>query len=341
MSQMADPETNTSPSSRLNLLGSSLGPFLALALVIGFFAVADALQKEPGNFLSVRNLRTISAQTATVAVAALGMTVIIIAGGIDLSAGTAVALSATVLAWCLKNDAPQALAIISGLGAGCMAGLINGVLISSLRVVPFIVTLGTMTIYLGIGKIIAKETTVRPEVARQVPVWLQELLSTQKDALWLGLPSGVWMTLLLATLLAVILRQTVFGRHVYVLGSNESTARLCGINVWADKIALYTLAGFFVGVAGMYQFSRLSSGNPTSGTGMELRIIAAAVIGGASLSGGRGTVLGTLTGAAIMEVIRSGCTQLGLDNPVQDIILGVIIVAAVTLDQIRQRRLTA
>ncbi len=341
MSPMADLEANSSPSTRLNLLASALGPFLALALVFAFFAVADRLQKERGNFLSVRNLQTISVQTATVAVAALGMTVIIISGGIDLSAGTAVALAATVLAWCLKNDMPAPLAIAAGLGTGCLTGLINGVLISSLRVVPFIVTLGTMTIYLGVAKYIAKETTIRPEVARQVPVWLQDLLGTQKEALWLGLPSGVWLTLALAGLLAIILRQTVFGRHVYALGSNESTARLCGINVWANKIALYALAGFFVGVAGMFQFSRLSSGNPTSGTGMELRIIASVVIGGASLSGGRGTVLGTLTGAAIMEVIRSGCTQLGYDNPFQDIILGVIIVAAVTLDQIRQRRMVA
>src|SRR5579871_6699240 len=145
---------STAPFSRLNLLGSALGPFLGLALVIGFFAVADALQKEPGNFLSVRNLRTISAQTATVAVAALGMTVIIIAGGIDLSAGTAVALAATVLAWFLKNDLPAWLAIGACLGTGCLTGLINGTLVSSLRVVPFIVTLGTMTVYLGIAKII-------------------------------------------------------------------------------------------------------------------------------------------------------------------------------------------
>jgi len=338
---MADLEAKSSPSSRLNLLGSTLGPFLALALVFAFFAAADKFKNERGNFLSARNLQTILAQTAMVAVAALGMTVIIISGGIDLSAGTALALAATVLAWCLKNDTPYTLAIAAGLGTGCLTGLVNGILVSSLRVVPFIVTLGTMTIYLGIAKFIAKETTIRPEVSRQVPVWLQDLLSIQRDTLWLGLPSGVWLTLLLAGLLSVVLRQTVFGRHVYALGSNESTARLCGINVWANKIALYALAGFFVGVAGMLQFSRLSSGNPTSGTGMELRIIAAVVIGGASLSGGRGTVLGTLTGAAIMEVIRSGCTQLGYDNPVQDIILGVIIVAAVTLDQIRQRRIVA
>jgi ribose transport system permease protein len=339
MSQANELDRHDRAGSRLNLLGSTLGPFLALTLVVGFFAAADVLQAEPGNFLSLRNLRTISAQTATVAVAALGMTVVIISGGIDLSAGTAVALCATVLAWCLKQDLPAAVAIIAGVGTGCLAGLVNGVLISSLRVVPFIVTLGTMTIYLGIAKLIASETTVRPDLARQVPTWLQNLLSTQEKTFWLGLPSGVWLTLLLAFVLAVVLRQSVFGRYVYALGSNESTARLCGINVWANKIALYALAGFFVGVAGMFQFSRLSSGNPTSGAGMELRFIAAVVIGGGSLSGGRGTVLGTLTGAAIMAVIASGCTQLGLNNPIQDIILGVIIVAAVTLDQIRQRRM--
>lgn len=340
MSQTAESEITGGPTSRLNLLGGALGPFLALAVVVGFFATADSLQADGGSFLSVRNLRTISGQTATVAVAALGMTLIIISGGIDLSAGTALALSATVLAWCLKKDLPAGVAVAAGLGTGCLAGFVNGLLVSTLRVVPFIVTLGTMTVYLGTAKIIAGETTVRPDLARQVPQWLQDLLSTRSDALVLGFPAGIWLTLALALLLALVLRQSVFGRYVYALGSNESTARLCGINVWGNKIAVYTLAGLFVGVAGMYQFSRLSSGNPTSGVGMELRIIAAVVIGGGSLSGGRGTVLGTLTGAAIMAVIASGCTHLKLDNPVQDIILGVIIVAAVTLDQIRQRRLS-
>ena len=141
-------------------------------------------------------------------------------------------------------------------------------------------------------------------------------------------------------LLALVLRYTVFSRHVFAIGSNELTARLCGINVRFNKIAVYTLAGFFVGIAGLYQFSRLQAGNPTSGIGMELRIIAAVVIGGGSLSGGRGSVLGSLTGAMIIFVIGSGCTQLGLSNPIQDVILGVIVVTAVAIDQLRQRRLT-
>ncbi len=395
------------------LLGTALGPFLALGIVVLFFAVADSMQDDGGAFMTVRNFRTISAQTATVAVAALGMTVIIIAGGIDLSAGTALALCATVLAWSLKEDVAvlvvagnnvqgveseieelqekldrvtreidrkeatdsdtteameerdtlekgiaaqqeelkrvtkiaastsrysPTLALALGIGAGCLCGFVNGFLISYLRVVPFIVTLGTMRLYLGVSKQIASETTVRPDRETQVPEWLGDFLSIRGKALWAGLPIGVWLTLVLALLLAAVLRYTVFGRYVFALGSNETTARLCGINVRWNKIAVYTLAGFFVGIAGLYQFSRLSVGNPTSGIGLELNIIAAVVIGGGSLSGGRGSVLGTLTGAAIMAVITSGCTQLGLKNPVQDIILGIIIVAAVTLDQLRQRR---
>jgi len=326
-------------SGRFSLLGGALGPFLALGLVVLFFAVADGMRENGGSFLTQRNFSTIAVQTATVAVAALGMTIVIISGGIDLSAGTAVALCATVLAWFLKQGWNPLFAVLIAVGTGSIAGALNGVLISALRVVPFIITLGSMTAYLGFAKIIANETTVRPDLATQVPHWLQDLLSTRLDALRLGLPAGVWLALVMALILAGVLRYTVFGRYIYALGSNESTARLCGINVPANKIAVYALAGFFVGVAGIYQFSRLSSGNPTSGSGLELRIIAAVVIGGGSLSGGRGTVLGTLTGAAIMAVIASGCTQLGLNNPVQDVILGAIIIAAVTLDQLRQRRL--
>ena len=411
MSAPSRPRSNL--RNRFDLLRTVVGPFLALALVFGFFAVADSLQNgSRASFTTVHNLRTICAQTGVVAVAALGMTVVIVSGGIDLSAGTAMALSATVLAWCLKEDiavccvygdnvasanaryqrhhdelqrkldlmnredklawnsrrdmeAEQArdvalqahrdrvqkegqelswltpfLAVPLAVLVGGLAGCINGLLVSWLRVVPFIVTLGTMTVYLGIAKMIAKETTVRPLPA-QVPDWLASVLSVRDEALIAGIPSGVWFTLVLAGLLSLVLRYTVFGRYVYALGSNESTARLCGINIAWNKIAVYTLAGLFVGVAGVFQFSRLTSGTPTAGSGWELKFIAAVVIGGGSLNGGRGTVLGTLTGAAMMLVISSGCTQLGWSNPVQDIILGVIIVAAVAIDRLRQGHLAS
>ncbi|MBB01518.1 MAG: ABC transporter permease [Rubinisphaera brasiliensis] len=314
-----------------------LGPLIALGVVVAVFGIADQYQEFGGKFLTFSNFQRISVNTATVAVAALGMTFIIIAGGIDLSAGTGLALCATVVAYCLKADYSPLVSLGCGILMGCGCGLLNGVLISWLRMIPFIVTLGTMSIYLGIAKQIAKETTVRPDRYEQVPVWMREFLSTRDSALVAGMPLGVWVALGLAILVAIALRYTVFSRHVFALGSNEATARLCGINVTRTKIAVYTLAGFFVGIAGLFQFSRLSVGNPTSGLGMELEIIAAVVIGGGSLNGGSGTVLGTLAGAAIMSVIQSGCTQLGINNPTQDMILGGIIIVAVLVDQLRHR----
>ncbi|MDB5342983.1 MAG: transporter permease [Schlesneria sp.] len=385
-----------------------LRPFLALIFVTVLFCVADrAMNGEKASFATSRSFRTVAAQTATVAVAALGMTIIVIAGGIDLSVGTSIALCATVLAWSLKEDVATrvvgmrplsvvmkpltatktelervtkqldsaqsksaeerkpleqerdklvgeirelskpyrtaalwtSLVVVAiTIACGSICGLINGALVSYLRLVPFIVTLGTMQLYLGLAKIAASETTVRPDNGTQVPYWFGELLSVRPQALWLGLPSGIWLTLLLAGLLAAVLHYTVFGRYVFALGSNEATARLCGINVYWNKIAIYTISGLFVGIAGLYQFSRLTVGNPTSGSGLELKVIASVVIGGGSLNGGRGTVIGTLTGALIMSVITSGCTALGLTNPIQDMILGIIIIAAVTVDQLRQRK---
>jgi ribose transport system permease protein len=315
-----------------------LGPLLALLLVIGVFALADALQTDGGRFLTGRNLKNILIQSATVAMASLGMTMIIIGAGVDLSAGVALALCATVMAWCLQHDYGVTVAVLATLGSGCLTGFINGTLISKLRVVPFIVTLGTMTIYLGAAKYLAQNTTVRP-LPTQVPIWVGKLLATNVKPDWLLLPPGIWLLLALALFVSLILQKTVFGRHVFAIGSNETAARLCGIQVARTRILLYSFAGLFVGLAGLFQFARLQSGNPTSGNGKELAIIAAVVIGGGSLSGGRGSILGTLTGALIMQVISSGCTALKLPNELQEIIVGGIIIAAVWIDQLRQRRL--
>lgn len=375
-------------------------PFLALFAVSLLFYLADTYRHGArAQFASEENLRNVATQTAIVAVAALGMTVIIIAGGIDLSVGTAIALSATILAWCLKEDIalklvagesvisvtqklksaeselqrvkdknPEAVsaaetkvseliqraeriksvsatwtkwtpacAVIAAIGTGCLCGLLNGLLISYLKMVPFIVTLGTMQLYLGWAKWVADNTTVRPDRGTQVPEWCANLLSIRQAVLVGGMPVGVWVTLALAIILAAVLHYTVFGRYVFAIGSNESTARLCGIDVLWNKIAIYTLGGLFVGIAGLYQFSRMTVGNPTSGVGLELRVIASVVIGGGSLSGGRASVIGTLTGALIMSVITSGCTQLEVSNPVQDMILGIVIIVAVAVDQLRQR----
>jgi len=313
------------------------GPFLALACVTAIFALADALQADGGAFLSLRSLRVILVQASTVAVAALGMTVIIAAGGIDLAAGTALSLSATVLAACLQAGAPAGAGVAASVLTGLVCGLINGLLVSGLGLLPFIATLGTMTAFLGTAKILAGETAVRPR-PESVPDWLDGLVSTRAEAQWLGLAPGVWLAVALALLLALVLRRSVFGRHVFALGSNERAARLCGVQVRLVKTLVYTIGGLFAGIAGVYQFSRLAVGNPTSGVGMELRVIAAVVVGGGSLSGGQGSVLGTLVGAMLMSVISSGCNAIHISNPVQDLVLGGVIVAAVLIDVWRRRQ---
>lgn len=333
MSASRQPGAATGFSRRLL---TQLGPLFALAFVIAIFAIADSQQENGGKFLTGPNFKSILTQSAVVAMAALGMTLIIIGGGIDLSAGTALSLCGTVTAWCLLHDWWPSLAIGAALLTGCTAGAINGALISRLRVVPFIITLGTMTIYQGTAKYIAENTTVRPALS-QVPEWMDYLLIIVKPA-WILLPFGVWLVVVLGLVVSGILRFTVFGRHIIAMGSNEMAAHLCGINVNRMRVLLYTFAGLFVGLAGLLQFSRLSEGNPTSGTGKELAIIAAVVIGGGSLSGGRGSVLGTLTGAVMMEVISNGCTTLGIRNELEEVILGAIIIAAVWIDQIRERR---
>lgn len=343
---------NRSPSSRglltgLSWLAGKLGPLWALILVVLLFAGLDRWKHgKNARFLTLARLHSVSAQASPVAVAALGMTVIIIAGGIDLSAGSAIALSATMLAYCLREDSSPLLAVAVCLAVGCLAGLINGALIAGLRVVPFIVTLGTMMIYLGLAKLAANEVTIHLKL-EQIPAWLSYsgLVSRHPQPPWLlpgvvpNFASGVWLALALAAALGLVLRYTVFGRYIYAIGSNESTARLCGIHVPLVKVAVYTLGGLFVGIAALYQFSILSQGNPMSGVGMELRVIAAVVIGGGSLSGGRGSLLGTMAGAAITETIRSGCSQMGWRAPYQDMALGGIIIAAVVFDEFRQRRL--
>jgi ribose/xylose/arabinose/galactoside ABC-type transport system permease subunit len=202
--------------------------------------------------------------------------------------------------------------------------------VTRLRLSPFIVTLGLMGALRGAAKGLANEQPIYPD-----ETWLNHLMRLGANG---APPVGVWLTLVLAVLVGLMLRYTRLGRHTFAIGSNEQTARLCGVAVERVKVLVYTLCGAFAGLAGLMQFSRLTVGDPTVAVGLELNVIAAVVIGGGSLSGGEGSILGTLVGALIMTVIASGCTQMGLPNWVQEIVTGAIIVVAVALDRLRHRR---
>ncbi len=305
------------------------GPLLGLALVYGLFAVFG-----PEGFSSTRNLETIARQTAVVGTAALGMTMVIIVGGIDLSVGSVIALSTVIVASLLGLGFDPLLAAVGGVLGGMICGLTNGMIITRLRVVPFIVTLGMLLGVRGIAKGLAREQKVNAPIT-----WLNDLLAAlTPDQRWLVVPAGVWVMLFLALAVGIMLHRARFGRHIFAIGSNEQTSRLSGVDVSRVKLLVYGCGGAFAGLAGLMQFSRLTVGDPTAATGLELDTIAAVVIGGGSLSGGEGSVFGALVGALIMTVIRSGCSQMGLPNWVQEIVTGGIIVIAVALDRLRHRR---
>ena len=301
---------------------------LGLLLVIGLFSLSAELRP---TFFTGGNAKLILTQTVIVATGALGMTLIIVSGGIDLSAGSLVALSSVVAATLLLHDwSPASALILTVLAGGCI-GAINGTIIAGFRMVPFIVTLGMMGIARGTAKWLAGNKTVNPE--ENALNGIMEPIAPQN--LW-PLPMGVWITIALAIVMIFVMKYSVFGRYVFAIGSNEDTARLCGIRVRTNKIMIYTLAGLFFGLAGVMQYSRLTQGDPTVAIGLELEIIAAVVIGGASLSGGSGSITGTMLGALIMGVLKSGSSQMNWPTYMQEIIIGIVIILAVGLDKWRQ-----
>jgi ribose transport system permease protein len=305
-----------------------LGPFLGLVLVVGLFSLSPTVRPY---FLTGANFKIILTQTVIVAIGTLGMTVIIVSGGIDLSVGSVVALTSVVGASSLLHGNSVLFTTGLTLAVGALIGLINGVVIGGLRMMPFIVTLGMMGVGRGLAKWLSDNQTVNaPETAIN---HIMELKNPRH--LW-PVPLGVWVALVLAVAMAVVMRRTVFGRYIFALGSNEAAARLCGIRVRLLKVIIYTLAGVFFGLSGLMQLSRLTQGDPTVAIGLELDIIAAVVIGGASLNGGSGSILGSLIGALIMAVLRNGSNQMGWPTYMQEIIIGVVIIIAVGVDQLRQ-----
>jgi len=318
----------TAAPRRSQRLLQVLGPFLGLAAVIAFFGVVA-----PSGFLTVYNFKTVATQTVIVGLGALGMTFVIVSGGIDLSVGSIIALASVVTALLMREGAGAALALLAGVATGGLCGLLNGALITGLRIVPFIVTLGTLGMARGLAKFLAGEQKIDAPAG-----WLAELMTKSPKPAWMLFAPGVWLLFALAIAAAFTLRRTVLGAWTFALGSNESTARLCGVPVARTKLWIYALGGLFAGLAGVMQFGRLTVGDPTTALGKELDVIAAVVIGGASLSGGSGSILGSMVGAFLMSTLANGCNLAGIPNFVQEILIGAIIIAAVALDALRQRR---
>ncbi|MBK8251957.1 MAG: ABC transporter permease [Polyangiaceae bacterium] len=304
------------------------GPLLALIVVYLLF-----LMWTPDTFARPITLITMARQTVVVGTAAVGMTLVILLGGIDLSVGSLVALTTVITARLLQNGMSAASAAMVGIFAATAIGAINGGLIVGLRVTPFLITLGTMSILRGAAKGLADEQKIDAPTRG-----LEMLMTTGPNRSWMIVPPGVWTTLLLAGIFAAVLHFTVFGKHAKAVGSNERTARLAGIQVGRIKVYTYAIAGFLAGIAGIFELSTLTVGDPTDSIGLELSVIASVVIGGGSLAGGQGSIVGALLGALLMTVIRTGSTQVGLPNWVQEILTGAIIIVATGIDSARQRK---
>jgi ribose transport system permease protein len=317
-------------SSAVERIVTALAPFLGLAAVmILFYAIPRGHPR-----VTMLDLQTVSVHMVIVGIAAMGMTFIIISGGIDLSVGSAIALATVAVALALKAGWPLFLAVPVALVVGGLCGLYNSLLITLLRLPPFIATLGTLGFYRGLAKWVSDSMPVSPSSTHGLDAWVRPVPLQE----WLPFAPGVWLLLGLGVLLAAVLRYTILGRYVFAIGSNEATARLCGIRVPRVKVYIYVLAGVLTGLAGLMQFARLTQGDPTVAIGVELDVIAAVVIGGGSLAGGQGSMLGTLAGAFLMAYLRNRCTVLGWSNFVQEMIVGHVIIVAVAVDQWRVRR---
>jgi ribose transport system permease protein len=328
----------TRPGSRkaLRLIWKFLAPFLGLVLVLLFFH-----SRRPEAFLTIINLKFVAAQTVILGICAVGMTFVMIGGGIDLSVGSVMALSSVATALVLQDGHSTLVAVLAALLVGAICGLLNALMITGLRIIPFVATLGMMSIARGSARALADNRIVRLEERPEtIAEFVRPIQSQAQAQAWWDYAPSVWIMLLVAFLAGVVLNFTAFGRRSYALGSNELASRFSGIAVNRQKIWIYTICSMLTGLAGVFLFANTTEGDPTAAVGMELQVIAAVVIGGGSLMGGEGSILGTLIGAFMLTFLVNGCTLAGYPNWVQEIVIGVIIVLAVSLDYFRRKVIT-
>ncbi len=303
-----------------------LQKFLPFATLIALFI---ALTIATPHFLTVINLSSVARQTAVINIMALGMTLVIITGGIDLSVGSMLGISGLFGCMAIQVGQPIALGIVIGIATGCLCGLLNGLMITGLRINPFIVTLGTLEAYRGLALVVSKGLPVHG---------MPDAFSFLGDGNLLGIPFSLWVLGACAIVMHFVLENTKLGRYAFAIGSNPSAAYYAGVPINFHLTAVYAIAGLLTGLAGMIEASRLMTGQPTAGIGYELQAIAAVVIGGGSLQGGEGSVVGTLIGAFIMGLLSNGSDLLGINPYWQQVVIGGVIIVAVGLDELRKRR---
>lgn len=307
------------------------GVLVALIALIVVMAIASPYFLEPQNIFNVlRNMSTIS-------IMAIGMTMVIVSGGIDLSVGSVLAMSAMVTARLMAEQGLNPwLALVVGLASGAALGGVNGLLITRVKVNPFIATLGMMSVARGLTYLFA--SGLKSSVASNIPMRDEGIGFL--GAGYIGpVPFPVIEMFAFVLMATLFLKNTVLGRQIYGVGSNERAARLSGVNVSRVRMFCYTLTGFLAAYAGIMTSGLLSNSATNAGIGTELDVIAAAVIGGASLAGGEGTVYGAVIGAAIMAVLRNAFVLLGLPTYLQTVSIGVVIVLAVALDRLRRKEM--
>jgi ribose transport system permease protein len=296
--------------------------------LIGLIVLSAVLWALTPHFLTVSNLLNIAQQTSINAIVAVGMTFVIVSGGIDLSVGSIVALSGVVLGTLLQDGVATPVAIAGALSIGAACGLLNGALVSWGSLPPFIVTLGMMSVARGAALVFTE--------GRPVSGFDEGFRSVATGSL-AGVPAPIIVMMAVYLGAHVVLTRTTFGRYVYAIGGNEEATRLSGVNVRLQKTAIYGVSGLMSGVATIILTARLNSAQPIAGMMYELDAIAATVIGGTSLMGGVGTLAGTLVGALIMGVLRNGLNLLGVSSFLQQIVIGAVIVGAVLVDTLLKR----
>ncbi|MGL6174380.1 MAG: ABC transporter permease [Cellulosilyticaceae bacterium] len=307
--------------------------FAALIILFIFFSVASEF------FFTFDNVISIILATCVNGILALGVTFVVITGGIDLSLGTVMTFASVMAAVSISNwGLPIWLGCIIAVLTGAMCGFTTGTLISRLNLPPFIATLGMMMVTKGLSLVISGAAPVyfpdkAPDMPNQV-VFRDIALGNLIE----GIPNAVWVFIIMIIIAAVVLNKTKLGRYNFAIGSNEEATRLSGVNVKAWKTAIYTLCGAFMGVAGIIMASRLGSAQPALGQGYELDAIAAVVIGGTSLSGGEGTILGTVIGAFIMSTLTNGLKVMAVPQQWQTVIIGCVLILSVLLDIMRKRK---